>query len=82
MEANSNFTPLLLAALFGKVEAMQFLIEKGADAKACTFEGQNIPHTAISSQNPFAVLLAIENGVIINQKNIYEPVANPPTKLI
>ena len=54
---------------------MQFLIEKGADAKACTFEGQNIPHTAISSQNPFAVLLAIENGVIINQKNIYDNTA-------
>ncbi len=75
LEANSNFTPLLLAALFGKVEAMQFLIEKGADAKACTFEGQNILHTAISSQNPFAVLLAIENGVTINQKNIYDNTA-------
>lgn len=75
LKSSSEFTPLLIAALVGNVEAMQFFIEKGANTRARTFEEQTILHAAISSRDQFAVLSALATGDQINQRNIYSDAA-------
>lgn len=70
LKSRENFTPLLAAALAGREDLMEFLIDKRANTDDSTYCGQSLLHNAILSKNSFAVFSAIlANKDLINRRD-------------
>ena len=62
-------TPLIVAAASGKMEAVNFLLEKGADPFLTTNTGRNLLHAAVEGGNVLIVETALSNNIDINSKD-------------
>lgn len=63
-------TPLLVAAIFGRVEAAKLLIEKGANVNASSNDGATSLHAAAFFCHTEIVKLLLDKGAEVNVKNI------------
>ncbi|KAI1891732.1 hypothetical protein AGOR_G00146790 [Albula goreensis] len=61
-----DFTPLMWAAAFGEIAAVEFLLEKGADAKALARERESALSLASSGGYADIVSIILKQGVDIN----------------
>ncbi|MHC4439521.1 MAG: ankyrin repeat domain-containing protein, partial [Planctomycetota bacterium] len=69
-ELPGGSTPLLVAATFGQVEVVKFLIEKGANVNATSNDGSTALHGAAFFCHPGIVKLLLDKGAEVNAKNI------------
>jgi len=63
-------TPLLVAATFGQVEAVKFLIEKGANVNGTSNDGATALHGAAFFCHTEIVKLLLGKGAVVSAKNI------------
>jgi hypothetical protein len=63
-------TPLIVAAVFGRVETTKLLIEKGANVKAGSNDGATALHAAAFFCHTEIVKLLLDKGADVNAKNI------------
>ena len=74
-------TPLFVAALHGRTEAVRLLLEAGADPLCITMDGQTILHAAAWSGSVAVGRLTLGAGVSINAVDAARPpfrTATPP----
>ncbi len=69
-EPPGGSTPLLVAATFGQVEAVKFLIEKGANVNAGSNDGSTALHGAAFFCHTEIVKLLLGKGAVVDAKNI------------
>ena len=69
-ESPGGSTPLLVAAIFGRVEAAKLLIEKGANVNAGSNDGATALHGAAFFCHTEIVKLLLGKGAEVNAKNI------------
>ena len=69
-ELSGGGTPLIVAAIFGRVEAAELLLEKGANVNAGSNDGATALHGAAFFCRTEIVKLLLYKGAEINAKNI------------
>ncbi len=69
-EPPGGSTPLMVAATFGQVEVVKFLIEKGANVNATSNDGSTSLHGAAFFCHTEIVKLLLDKGTKVNAKNI------------
>jgi hypothetical protein len=69
VEPSTGGTPLMVAALFDHREAVELLIENGADLNAFNYEGSTALHTAAFFCHVETVKLLVEQGADVNARN-------------
>ena len=66
---NSNETPTIYAASFGRNDSLMYLIRKGADISKKNLQGNNALHFAIMNGNVIGASELIRNGLNMFEKN-------------
>ena len=69
-EPSGGSTPLLVAATFGRVEAVKFLIKEGANVNAASNDGATALHGAAFFCHTEIVKLLLGKGAAVNAKNV------------
>lgn len=64
----NHITPLQIAARVGRAEAVQVMLDAGANPKAVTESGQTLLHLAAAQGNGDVLKLLIEKGLSVNEK--------------
>ena len=67
---NRGATPLKLAAAFGKIEAVNYLLDKGADPCIRDQSGRNSLHAAAHGGNVAIITKMLSLGLDVNSKDI------------
>ncbi|KAL9956873.1 hypothetical protein ACROYT_G038423 [Oculina patagonica] len=62
-------TPLMIAALFGKIEAVNYLLDKGADLSLTAQYGRNSLHAASFGGNVAIIETMLSRGLDVNSKD-------------
>ena len=70
VQSSDGWTPLHLAAHFGKVDAVRFLLNRGADANARSGNAMaNTPlHAAAAGRAPDVIQVLIDHGANVNAR--------------
>ena len=68
--ASDGFSPLGLAAFFGRPDAAQILVEQGAEINAASQNAQHVMplHSAVAGQNLEIAKLLVEHGAEVNAR--------------
>jgi ankyrin repeat protein len=79
-----GWTPLMIAAMAGRVDMAKLLVEKGADvnARSTSKTGSTVLCFATESDNPELLALLVDHGADVNgrSRNLMSPLYNAATK--